>query len=83
MLRAFPAISRFRLLSRITCVSILLFLSGISSSAQITAENPKPINAVQGILAAFRQHPVVIIGEGHWLRQAGDFATPVNRVHCL
>jgi len=73
MLRAFPAISRFRLPSSIACVSILLFLSGICTSAQIRAENPKPINAVQGILALFKQHPVVIIGEGHWLRQAGDF----------
>src|SRR6266699_5353520 len=73
MLRAFPAISRFRLLSRIICVSILLFLSGISTSAQIKAEVPKPINAVQGIVAAFKQHPVVIIGEAHWLRQPGEF----------
>jgi hypothetical protein len=73
MLRAFPAITRFGLLSRIACVPILLFLSGISTSAQIRTENPKPIDAVQGILAAFKQHPVVIIGEAHWLRQPGEF----------
>jgi hypothetical protein len=54
-------------------VSILLFLSGMSTSAQTRAENPKPINAVRGILDAFKQHPVVIIGEAHWLRQPGEF----------
>jgi enterochelin esterase-like enzyme len=33
-----------------------------------------PDDAVRGIVAAFKQHPVVIIGESpHWLRQAGDF----------
>jgi hypothetical protein len=73
MLRPFLAMSRFQLLSRVTCVSILLFLSGINTSAQIRAEDPKPINAVQGIVAAFKQHPVVIIGEAHWLRQPGEF----------
>ncbi len=35
MLRPFLAMSRFQLLSRVTCVSILLFLSGINTSAQI------------------------------------------------
>ena|SRR5438552_3495234 len=73
MLRPFLAMSRFQLLSRVTCVSILLFLSGINTSLQIRAEDPKPINAVQGIVAAFKQHPVVIIGEVHWLRQPGEF----------
>src|SRR2546422_11305538 len=73
MLRPFLAMSRFQLLSRVTCVSILLFLSGINTSAQIRAGDPKPINAVQGIVAAFKQHPVVIIGEAHWLRQPGEF----------
>lgn len=29
--------------------------------------------AVSGIVAAFEKHPVVMIGEVHWLRQAGDF----------
>lgn len=33
----------------------------------------KPIDATQGIMTAFRQQPVVLIGESHWLRQAGDF----------
>ena len=24
-------------------------------------------------MAAFKEHPVIIIGEAHWLRRAGDF----------
>jgi hypothetical protein len=31
------------------------------------------VDAFQGIVAAFQKHPVVILGEDHWLRQAGDF----------
>ena len=65
--------SRFQVLSRVTCVSIWLSLSGMKTSAQIRPEDPKPINAIQGIVAAFRQHPVVIIGEAYWLRQPGEF----------
>jgi hypothetical protein len=60
-------------LLRLTCILTLLFSSEISTVAQISAEKPTPVNAVRGILTAFEQHPVVIIGEGHWLRQAGDF----------
>ncbi len=31
------------------------------------------VDAVQGIIAAFQQHRVVIIGEVHWVQRAGDF----------
>jgi len=41
--------------------------------SQSAAPEPKPVDAVQGIVTAFRQHSVVIIGERHWFRQAGDF----------
>jgi hypothetical protein len=41
--------------------------------SQSAALEPRPVDAVQGIMAAFRQHSVVIIGERHWFRQAGDF----------
>src|SRR5436853_477817 len=34
---------------------------------------PGPVDAVKGIVAAFKQRPIVFIGEQHWLRQAGDF----------
>jgi hypothetical protein len=37
------------------------------------AADSVPVDAIQGIVAAFEQRPVVIIGENHWLRQAGDF----------
>jgi len=32
-----------------------------------------PCDAVRCIVAAFKQHPIIIIGEAHWLRQASDF----------
>jgi hypothetical protein len=31
------------------------------------------VDAVKGIVGAFQHHRVVLIGEAHWLRQAGDF----------
>jgi hypothetical protein len=31
------------------------------------------VDAVQGIVAAFEHHPVVMIGEVHWLKPAGEF----------
>lgn len=64
---------RSRLLSQIIWPLILLTVSGISSDAQSAPRDLKPVDAVQGIVAAFQQHSVVIIGEAHWLRQAGDF----------
>jgi hypothetical protein len=33
----------------------------------------QPVDAIQGIVSAFRAHPVVAIGENHWLLQAGEF----------
>jgi len=30
-------------------------------------------DAIQGIVAAFQHHPVVMIGEVHWLQSAGEF----------
>jgi hypothetical protein len=38
-----------------------------------SAADSGPVDAIQGIVAAFGQRPVVIIGENHWLQQAGDF----------
>ena len=34
---------------------------------------PKPQNAIRGIVVAFDRFPIVAIGEGHSLREAGDF----------
>lgn len=34
---------------------------------------PKPQNAIRGIVNAFDQFPIVAIGEGHSLREAGEF----------
>jgi hypothetical protein len=33
----------------------------------------QPVNAIQGIVSAFRKHPIVAVGEDHWLLQAGEF----------
>jgi hypothetical protein len=65
--------SRFREFSQIIWVPILLALSGGNSVAQTAQPALKRVDAVQGIVAAFQQHNIVLIGEAHWLRQAGDF----------
>ena len=42
--------------------------------APAEADTPCDVaDGVQGIVAAFGQHPVVVIGEVHWLRPAGEF----------
>jgi hypothetical protein len=46
---------------------------GTRAAAQTTAKGLAPVDAVQGIVAGFERHPIVLIGEDHWLRQAGDF----------
>jgi hypothetical protein len=58
---------------RIVCASILLALSGTRADAQASGRDYEPGDAVKSIVAAFKQHPIVIIGEAHWLRQASDF----------
>lgn len=65
--------SRSRQFLQTIWVSILLTISGLSSSAQTAPRDLKSFNAVRGIVAAFQQHPIVIIGEAHWLQQAGSF----------
>ena len=64
--------STSRLFLHISWASSLLAISVISLAAQSASRDIKPVDAVQGIVAAFRQHRVVLIGEAHWLRQAGD-----------
>jgi hypothetical protein len=53
-------------------------LAGTITAAQpgTTAEIGRavqPLDAIQGIVSAFGTHPVVAIGEDHWLLQAGEF----------
>jgi hypothetical protein len=36
-------------------------------------------DAIQGIVAAFQHHPVVMIGEVHWLQPAGEFYVQLVR----
>jgi hypothetical protein len=65
--------SRSRRFLQIIWVSILLIISGLSSIAQTAPRDLKSVDAVRGIVAAFQQRPIVIIGEAHWLKQAGSF----------
>jgi hypothetical protein len=58
---------------RLVCAPILLLLAAMSAAAQASGREPVPGDAVRSIVAAFKQHPIVIIGEAHWLRQASDF----------
>lgn len=45
-----------------------------SSTPQNASNDHPPVDAIQGIIAAFQKHPVVVIGEWrHGLRQMGDF----------
>ena len=55
---------------RIILASIFVALSGTSAGAQPSGQEGAQGDAVTEIVAAFKQHPVVIIGEAHWLRQA-------------
>src|ERR1700693_1135603 len=58
---------------RILYASILLTLSATTAAAQASVREPVPGDAVRNIIAAFKQHPIVVIGEAHWLRQPNDF----------
>jgi hypothetical protein len=58
---------------RIILASVLLAVAGASAAAQANGREGTSGDAVRGIVAAFKQHPIVIIGEAHWLRQASDF----------
>jgi hypothetical protein len=56
----------------IACVVISALILVTPPAAQVKSVPPQPAPAMQGIIAACKQHPVVIIGEAHWLREAGD-----------
>ncbi len=46
----------------------------LMGKAKTSSQDHGPVDAVQGIVAAFQKHPVVIIAEArHGLRQMGDF----------
>jgi hypothetical protein len=61
------------IIRRIMWTLIVVALSGTSASAQASGRERSSGDAVRDIVGAFKQHPVVIIGEAHWLRQASDF----------
>jgi hypothetical protein len=45
----------------------------------VKSQDSGPVDAVRGLVTAFQAHPVVIIGEAHWLRPAGDFYVSLVR----
>jgi hypothetical protein len=54
-------------------VAVSLFLSCTTILPRVSAQKILAVPAVQGIVAAFQKHPIVVIGEAHWLKEAGDF----------
>jgi len=48
-------------------------LRKVDTAARPGTLQPKPRNAIRGILDAFDRFPIVAIGEGHSLREVGDF----------
>ena len=48
------------------------------TSAEIV-KDPQAVDAIQGIVAALKAHPVVAIGEDHWLLQPGEFYVQLVR----
>ena len=54
-------------------VSTCVLLAGTALVRSATTERALAIPAVRGLVDDCRQHPVVIIGEVHWLKAAGDF----------
>jgi enterochelin esterase-like enzyme len=65
--RPAPGISR-----RLTAYLFLAATASAAAAPPLRAD-AEPEDAVRGIVKAFGRHPVVAIGEAHWLRQAGDF----------
>ena len=62
-------------LRRIAWASIVVALSGTPARASEGVSG----DAVRAHVAAFKQHPIVIIGEAHWLGQAGEFLRSLGR----
>ena len=62
--------------AKMTLATILCAVAPAQSpaqSAQTVTRPAAPVDAIQGLVTAFKHYPVVVIGESHWLRQAGDF----------
>src|SRR5580693_1539953 len=61
------------MLAMIKTVARLALCATIGAYSQTVERTPTPVDPIQGIVTAFQRRPIVIIGENHWLRQAGDF----------
>jgi hypothetical protein len=60
---------------KMSCLAyfLLLTVTAPAAAGRPAEPDPRPEDAVRGIVRAFGRHPVVAVGEAHWLRQAGDF----------
>jgi hypothetical protein len=58
-----------------------LFLAGASSGLVIAQPSPSPVvrPAIDGIIDAFKSHPLVVIGDAHGLAQEEDFFAALVR----
>lgn len=67
------ALTQRRWFTKSICAVSLTLCATVGANSQAVERNPTSVEAIQGIVAAFQRHPIVIVGENHWLRQAGDF----------
>jgi hypothetical protein len=65
-------LTQYRWFAKAIC-AVGALCATIDAHSQAVEQNPTPAEAIQGIVAAFQRRPIVIVGENHWQRQAGDF----------
>jgi hypothetical protein len=58
---------------RVAVMVSVLFATASGQSVQPHPISYGSVDAIKGIVSALRGHPVVLLGEDHWLLQAGDF----------
>jgi hypothetical protein len=65
------SVTGFRVLKLAVIVSVL-FATASGRSARANQTSSGSIDAIRGVVAALHEHPLVLVGEDHWLQQAGD-----------
>jgi hypothetical protein len=58
---------------KVALVLSLLLATASRHTAQANQASPGPTNAVKAVVSVLLEYPVVLVGEDHWLLQAGDF----------
>jgi hypothetical protein len=62
-----------RIALRVAVIVSVLFATASGQSVQPHQTSSGSVDAIKGIVSALHEHPVVLLGEDHWLLQAGDF----------